>query len=210
MCNKVILENGETLKSVPDCYKNQEMCNKAVDNYPHAWEFVPKCYKTQKCVIKVSILSTIEFVPEWLMTQEMCDKAINTYYFVFDAVHNQYKTQEMCDRVVYDDPFLNVYCPDKYITQKMFDKAVDYFIYTTLKIVPHWFVTSKMIKNFLLLCMQMKIYSLYSGDIIFNCNELGILNIDLSNINLDNNFDEDYLTLLFLSDFWLCLLNLKN
>ena len=64
MCNKVILENGETLKSVPDCYKNQEMCNKAVDNYPHAWEFVPKCYKTQKCVIKVSILSTIEFVPE--------------------------------------------------------------------------------------------------------------------------------------------------
>ena len=22
MCDKVILENGETLKSVPDCYKN--------------------------------------------------------------------------------------------------------------------------------------------------------------------------------------------
>ena len=30
-----------------------------------------------------------------------------------------------------------------------------------------------------------------SGDVIFNCNETGILNIDLNNINLDNNFDED-------------------
>ena len=43
ICDKAILENGGTLKSVPDCYKNQEMCNKAVDNYPHVLEFVPKC-----------------------------------------------------------------------------------------------------------------------------------------------------------------------
>ena len=28
------------LKSVLDCYKNQEMCNKAADNYPHAFVFV--------------------------------------------------------------------------------------------------------------------------------------------------------------------------
>ena len=28
MCDKVILENGGTLKSVPDCYKNQKMCDK--------------------------------------------------------------------------------------------------------------------------------------------------------------------------------------
>ena len=27
--------------------------------------------------------------------------------------------------------------------------------------------------------------------VIFNCNEIGILNIDLNNINLDNKFDED-------------------
>ena len=33
MCDKAILENGGTLKSVADCYKNQETCNKAVDNY---------------------------------------------------------------------------------------------------------------------------------------------------------------------------------
>ena len=30
-----------------------------------------------------------------------------------------------------------------------------------------------------------------SGDAVFNCNGMGILNIDLNNINLDNNFDED-------------------
>ena len=53
----IILENGGTLKSVLDCYKNHNMCNKAVDNYPHALEFVPECYKTQK----------------------VCDKAVDTY-----------------------------------------------------------------------------------------------------------------------------------
>ena len=42
MYDKAILENGGTLKSVPDCYKNQETYNKAVDNYPHALEFVPE------------------------------------------------------------------------------------------------------------------------------------------------------------------------
>ena len=30
-----------------------------------------------------------------------------------------------------------------------------------------------------------------SGNAVFNCNGIGILNIDLNNINLDNNFDED-------------------
>ena len=29
-----------------------------------------------------------------------------------------------------------------------------------------------------------------SGNVVFNCNVMGILNIDLNNISLDNNFDE--------------------
>ena len=64
MCDKAILENGGTLKSVPECYKNHGMCNKTVDKYPHALEFVLKCF----------------------MTQEMCDKAVNRcslYLFLF-------------------------------------------------------------------------------------------------------------------------------
>ena len=77
MCDKFILENGGTLKSVTDCYKNQEMCSKAIDNYPHALEFISECYKTQKCIMKLPIPSILKFVPECLMTQEMDDKAVN-------------------------------------------------------------------------------------------------------------------------------------
>ena len=33
MCDKAILENGGTLKSVPDYYKKQESNHEAVDNY---------------------------------------------------------------------------------------------------------------------------------------------------------------------------------
>ena len=58
MCEKAILENDETLKSVPDCYKNQEML------YPHAIEFVPECFMTQKMFQNAvdTYSSTIKFV----------------------------------------------------------------------------------------------------------------------------------------------------
>ena len=48
MFDKAIFENDETLESVPDSYKNQEMYHKAVDNYLHILQFVPNCYITQK------------------------------------------------------------------------------------------------------------------------------------------------------------------
>ena len=38
------------------------------------------------------------------------------------------------------------YYPDKYETQKMCDKAVDYLL--ILKRLPDWFVTSKMFEKF--------------------------------------------------------------
>ena len=50
----------------------------------------------------------------------------------------------MCYRV--EDPFLIVYCPDKYKTQRMYDEAVDDSL-AALKCFPEWFVTSKMIKK---------------------------------------------------------------
>ena len=57
MCGKAILENGETLESVPDWYKNQQMRDKALDNNLNALEFVPECYKTQyTSLIKLLIL----------------------------------------------------------------------------------------------------------------------------------------------------------
>ena len=48
MCDKTILEHCITLKSVSDCYKNQETYNKAVNNYHHALKFAPICYITKK------------------------------------------------------------------------------------------------------------------------------------------------------------------
>ena len=79
MFGKAITDNGGTLRSVPDCYKYQDMCNKAVDNYPRVLEFVPECYRAQKMCDKavVTYPSTIKFVPECIMTQEMFDKAVS-------------------------------------------------------------------------------------------------------------------------------------
>ena len=50
MCNKATVENGGTLKLVPDNYKSQKMCNQVVDNYVDALEYVFECFKTQKNV----------------------------------------------------------------------------------------------------------------------------------------------------------------
>ena len=38
--------------------------------------------------------------------------------------------------------------------------------------------------------MQVKISGVFDN-VVFNCNNMCIYNIDLNNINLDNNFDED-------------------
>ena len=113
---------------------------------------------------------------------------------VFDSIPDQYKTQEMCDRVVSEDPFLIVYCPDRYKTYRMCDEAVD-DSQEVLKFIPDWFVASKMFKKlFTSLYTDDNIiyFNENSGDVIFSCNEMGILSLDLTNIILDDsNYDED-------------------
>ena len=49
-----------------------------------------------------------------------------------------------------------------------------------------------------------------SGNLAFICNEIGILNIDVTNINLDTNYDEDDFNTIILIRLWLGILNLKN
>ena len=72
-------------------------------------------------------------------------------------------------------------------------EAVDNSL-ATWKLILNWFVTSRMIKN-LFTALYADENILYfnedSGNVVFNCNEMGIFNIDLNNINLDNNFDEE-------------------
>ena len=99
----------------------------------------------------------------------------------------------MCDTVFSEDPFFIVYCPDKYKTQRMCDETVDDSL-AALKLIPDWFVTSKMIKklfNVLYANENILYFNEDFGNVVFSFNEKGILNIDLNNINLGNNFDED-------------------
>ena len=73
----------------------------------------------------------------------------------------------------------------------MWDEAVDDCL-AALKLVHNCFVTIEMIKKlFTSLYADENILYFHegSGDVIFNCNGMGILNIDLNNINLGNNFD---------------------
>ena len=68
---KDIFENGGTLQSVPNCYKNQQICDinqQILDNYLQVLKCVAKCYKAQKT----------------------CDEAVDKCPFVFDSVPDQY------------------------------------------------------------------------------------------------------------------------
>ena len=75
----------------------------------------------------------------------------------------------------------------------MCDEAVDDSL-AALKLFPDWFVSSKIIKT-LFTALYANENILYfnkgSGDAVFNCSGMGILNIDLNNINLDDKFNED-------------------
>ena len=124
MCNKSIVENGETLKFVPDNYKNQKMGSQAVDNYVDVLESVPKCFKPQ----------------------EICEKAVATFHFVFNYFPALYKNQKISDKPFSEDCFMLKYCLHRHKTQELCNKTVDNVL-PTLKFVPDWFVTKNMIKK---------------------------------------------------------------
>ena len=100
----------------------------------------------------------------------------------------------MSDKGVSGKPFMLNYCLNRYKSQEMCDKAVDAFL-TTSKFVPNWPFTKKMLEN--------PDYVVFSNDeidlddtdsdfVTFYSDGMGLADIDLSNINLnDDNFDED-------------------
>ena len=55
--------------------------------------------------------------------------------------------KETCDRVVPKDGFMLIYCPDRYKTQKVCDEVADDCL-AALKLIPDWFVKSKLLKTF--------------------------------------------------------------
>ena len=74
----------------------------------------------------------------------------------------------------------------------MCDEAVDDSL-AALKLIFHWFVTSKMIrKRYTTLYANENIlyFNEDSGDGVSSCHEMEIFSIFLNNNNIDNNFDE--------------------
>ena len=73
-------------------------------------------------------------------------------------------------------------------------KAVDYCL-AALKFVPESFVTSKVFKILFTTFYTVEnilYFNEDSGNVVFTCNGMGILNIDLNSIDLgDTNYDED-------------------
>ena len=101
----------------------------------------------------------------------------------------------MGDRFVYEDPFMLIYCPDRYKTQKTCKEAVNDCL-GALKFIPDWFVTSKMIEKFhdaLLANDDILFFNEDFNKVIFFANQMDILAVDLdkTNLDVDNNFDED-------------------
>ena len=58
-------------------------------------------------------------------------------FFVFDPISDQYKTEKICAIVVYLYPFLIVYCPDQFKTQRMCEETVDNSL-AELKLILDW------------------------------------------------------------------------
>ena len=89
------------------------------------------------------------------------------------------KTQKVLERVVPEDPFWIVYRRDKFKTQRICDKAVDGSL-AAMKLIPDWFVTSKMIKK-LYTALYADENILYfnedAGNVVFYCNKMGTLNL---------------------------------
>ena len=188
------------------------MCNKAIENYPHALEQVSECCKTQKISDKAvdTYPFTIKFLPECYKTKEMCHRAV--HIFVFDSIPDKYKTQEICNLAVsLHFPFI-VYCPYKHITQEIFDEAVNDSL-AALKLIPNWFVASKMIKK-LFTALYVDENILYLMKILVMLYLIimkwVLLILILIILVLMIILMKKILIILFLSDFWPGILNLKN
>ena len=100
MCDKDVLENGGTLKSVP-ATKTKQNCNEAVDNYPHALEFVPKSIRLQKlCNKAFAILPTkLKCIPECYKIHKLYSGYI--CFPLFDYILNPNKTHKIYDMFLY-------------------------------------------------------------------------------------------------------------
>ena len=102
----------------------------------------------------------------------------------------------MCHKVISEEPLLLKYCLNRHKTQEMRDKAVDANL-PTLKFVPDWFVTNKILEKLddVAVCNDdIDLVDIDSRIVKFFSDDMGLLTKDLNNINLDDddNFGHDH------------------
>ena len=139
-------------------------------------------------------LTTVKFVSESYKTQEVCNKTVNRCFFVFDSIPDWYKTQEKCKKVVSADPFLKA--PINIKLKECLMKAADDSL-AALNVTPDWFVANKMIKK-LVMSYFLVTKWVFLVQILIT---LSLMILIMMNM---------ILKLLFISNFWLGISNLKN
>ena len=144
----------------------------------------------------------------------MCHIAANRFFLAFIYVPGRYKIQEMCDRVISEDPFMLLYCPHRCKTQGICDEDVDNSL-ATFKFFSDWLLQLKCLKNWIVIYTLMMICS-FVMKIFVNSHLLLIKNIWFLYILIKLILAmimilmKMILRLLFISGFWLGVVNLKN
>ena len=121
-------------------------------------------------------------------------------------------TQKMCEKSVCQRTYMLKYCQDRYKTHKMCEKAVDACL-PALKFVVDWLVTPKMLGD-----LGNTVF--FNGDIDLGNVDLGILklfndgmdivNVNLDNVCLDDDFEDDNLNTVYLVKLLACCNRHKN
>ena len=114
--------------------------------------------------------------------------------FVFDSVPDLFMTQKLCDKLIFNKPFLLKNCFESYKTQEMCDEAGDACM-LALKFVPDWSVTSEIIKK-----IDNAVFSnhyIIFGDIdsetvSFFSSDVRLNSVNLIDINFNNANFGDY------------------
>ena len=186
LCKDEVKKMQFVIRYSPDRSKIHEMCKKLFQKFMGCQNLFLTTTKITKCIIKLLIFMHMHqnFSPTAMRLKKNVTKPSILFVLQYSSFLNVikfnkcvagllifvflYLTQFLIDirlnkcviKAVSEESFMLKNCHDKYKTQEICDEAVGDFL-PALKFIPYWFVTNKMIKNFILLYSQMTIYFLF-------------------------------------------------
>ena len=122
---------------------SQEICKKTVYNYTYALKPVSECYKIKLLIL---IRLRLKMSLNVIRLQKCVIKQFTHVflYLILFLINIKFKENVTLYTFLSLYTLLKVCCPDKYITQKKCNEAVDDSP-AALKLIPDWFVRRKMI-----------------------------------------------------------------